>query len=117
MLNVIGTATDCLSSITQSPPCVALVGTTYFNLPSGTLITRGNTTVAEILHDITTPKGQMMTHITGEAGEDNAIIGGTGRFEYATGTARLSGMVNLSKFTGAVGDPITFDCIFVIDLD
>ncbi len=48
---IIGTATDCLSSITQSPPSVALVGTTYFNLPSGTLITRGNTTVAEILHD------------------------------------------------------------------
>jgi len=114
---IIGTATDCLSSITPSDTGIALVGTTYFNLPSGTLITRGSTTVAPVLHETTTPQGQAITHITGAAGESNAILGGTGRFEYATGTARLSGMVDMSNFAGADGDPITFDCIFVIDLD
>ncbi|AAZ28799.1 hypothetical protein [Colwellia psychrerythraea] len=114
---IIGSATDCLASITPGDTGLALVGTSYFNLPSGTLITRGNTTVSPVLHDTITPKGQKMTHITGASGEGNAIIGGTGRFEYATGTARLSGMVDMTNFSGVDGDPISFDCIFVIDLD
>jgi hypothetical protein len=44
----------------------------------------------------------------------NSIIGGTGRFQNATGSVRLSGAVNLSELGDGV---ITFDCVFVINLD
>lgn len=59
-----------------------------------------------------TPAGQTMTHITGAPGTGNAVIDGTGHFAGATGTAHLSGMVNLSGFGLQVGDPISFDCLF-----
>lgn len=114
---VIGTATDCLSNVTPVGTGVALVGTTYFHMSNGTLITRGNTTVQPVLHQTTTPNGQNITHITGASGTDNAIIGGTGRFANKTGTVRLSGMVDMSGFTGNVDDPIVFDCLFIVDLD
>ena len=114
---IIGTATDCLSNITPVGTGLALVGTSIFNLPSGSLMTRGKTTVQPALQEIVTPDGQMITHITGASGTGNAILGGTGRFKNATGTARLSGMVDLSNFFGNVGDPMAFDCLFVIDLD
>ncbi len=114
---VVGTATDCLSNLTPTGSGVALVGTSYFHLPQGTLITRGNTSVQPVLQPTVTTWGQNITHITGASGTDNAIIGGTKRFSGATGTARLSGMVDLSGFTGALGDPMTFDCLFVIDID
>ena len=114
---VIGTATDCLSNITPDGDSLALVGTTYFYMHQGMLITRGKTTVQPTKHDTTTAVGQMMTHITGAAGSDNAILDGTGRFAGRTGTVRLSGMVDMSAFGGIEGDPIAFDCLFVITLD
>lgn len=116
---VIGTATDCLSNITPMGlgGGLALVGTTYFNMPNGTLITRGNTTVQEVLQSIVTPSGQPITHITGASSDGNSIIGGTGRFANSTGTVRLSGMVDMTNFFGNVGDPIVFDCLFSVDLD
>ena len=125
--NVIGTATDCLSEVMDGPNGgLQLIGTTIFHLPGGTLMTRGNTTVQPVNHSITTaPHKQVITHITGAAGYGNAVIKGTGRFAGATGTVRLSGMVNLSEFgddvdqgePGLEGDPITFDCLFNINLD
>jgi len=96
---------------------VALVGTSYFHLPQGTLITRGYTSVQPVTQTTETTWGQGITHITGASDTGNAIIGGTRRFAGATGTVRLSGMVDLSEFGGNVGDPMTFDCLFVIDLD
>jgi len=114
---VIGTATDCLSNITPTGSGLALVGTSYFYMPNGTLITRGSTTVQPVLHPTVTPDGQNITHITGASIGGNSIIGSTGRFKNATGTARLSGMVDMTNFTGTVGDPIVFDCLFIIDLD
>ena len=114
---LVGSATDCLSEISMEETGVALVGTTYFHLPNGTLVTRGRTTVAPVLHETITPAGHMMTHVTGASSDDYAILGGYGRFARANGTARLSGMVNLSAFTGTAGDPITFDCLFVIDIE
>jgi hypothetical protein len=92
---------------------MALVGTTTFHLPGGTLTSRGSTTVQPILTDpIETP----ITHVTGavpDAGA-NSIIGGTGRFANATGSVRLSGAVNLSNLDNG---EITFDCVFAINLD
>ena len=115
---IIGTASDCLSEIMAAESgTVFLTGTTYFHLPQGTLITQGKTTVAAVEQTTVTPGAGPITHITGAAGTDNAIVGGTRRFANSTGTARLSGMVNLAGFTGMEDDPITFDCIFVIDLD
>lgn len=109
---VIGTATDCLSDITPVGVGLKLVGTTIFNLPGGTLMTRGMTTVQPVLQDTVTIHGLEATHITGAAGSDNAVLSGTGRFSGATGTVRLSGIVDLS-----VAGQITFDCLFEVDLD
>lgn len=63
------------------------------------------------------PGGQSITHITGASSDGNSIIGGTRRFSDKTGSARLSGMVDMSNFAGNVGDTIVFDCLFIIDLD
>ncbi len=114
---VVGKGTDCLAMVTPTGTGVALVGTTYFHFPGGTLITRGKTSVQPVFHPTVTPRGQTVTHITGASSDQNSVIGGTGRFAGATGTARLSGMVSMANFTGNVGDPIAFDCLFVVDLD
>jgi hypothetical protein len=114
---VIGTATDCLSNVMPSGLGLMLVGTTYFHMPQGTLVTRGLTSVQPVGWPTVTPSGQDITHITGASGTGNAILHGTKRFANRTGTVRLSGMVDLSGFGGAVNDPIAFDCLFVIDLD
>ena len=114
---MIGRGTDCLAMVTPTAAGVALVGTTYFYLPSGKLVTRGKTSVQPVFHPTTTPSGQSITHITGASSDGNSVIDGTGRFANANGTVRLSGMVNMEKFLGNVGDPITFDCLFVIDLN
>ena len=114
---VIGTATDCLSNITPAGTGLALVGTTFFHLPKGTLITRGRTTVQPVLQPTETTAGNMITHATAAAATGNSIIDGTGRFAGVTGTVRLGGLVDLSNFAGEVGDPIFFDCLFIVDLD
>ena len=114
---VVGTATDCLSDITPTGTGLALVGTTYFNFRQGTLITRGNTTVQPVNHSTVTPYGQTITHVTGASVVGNSVIGGTGRFKNRTGTVRLSGMVDMTHFGGNVGEPISFDCLFIVDLD
>ncbi len=108
----IGAATDCLSNITPVGDGMALVGTTYFHFPEGTLVTRGLTTVKP-----TTIGSPNFTHITGAVPDhgENGVLFGTGRFHKASGAARLSGAVNLSEL-GSDGK-ITFDCVFIIDLD
>ncbi|USD35910.1 hypothetical protein [Ferrimonas sp. SCSIO 43195] len=113
---LVGTATDCLSMVTPVGTGISLVGTTYFHLPQGTLVTRGNTTVQPVIQNTMTPSGQMITHITGASGTGNAILWGSNRFAGAMGTVRLSGMVDMTNFAGNPGDPIVFDCLFVIDL-
>lgn len=114
----IGTAVDCLSQIDGDNPGggIKLVGTTYFKTPHGKLVTRGETTVQPVLQETVTPSGVEMTHITGASSKDNSVLYSTGRFKNSKGTVRLSGMVNLTDFTGDEGSPMTFDCLFVIDL-
>lgn len=114
---IIGKGTDCLAMVTPTGTGVAAVGTTYFHLPGGTLITRGKTTAQPVLHPTVTPRGLTVTHITGASSNHNSVIGGTGRFAGASGIVRLSGMVSMANFTGNIGDPISFDCIFVVDLN
>ncbi|WP_299808125.1 hypothetical protein [uncultured Shewanella sp.] len=112
--HLIGKAVDCLSMISSVGDGLSLVGTTYFTLPQGTLVTRGNTSVQPVTEAIVTPDGQPISHITGAASNENAILQGTGRFEGRTGTVRLSGMVDMSNIE--IGQ-LTFDCLFVIALD
>ncbi|EAS42548.1 hypothetical protein [Photobacterium profundum] len=116
----IGTAIDCLSNIEAKSDDegggIRLVGTTFFKTPHGKLVTRGETTVQEALHDIVTPNGVKITHITGASSKNNSVLRGTGRFKNSKGTVRLSGMVDMSKFNDEDGNLITFDCLFVIDL-
>jgi hypothetical protein len=118
----VGTATDCLSDVNvliDDDPAnapmgwnIALTGTTFFNLPGGTLVTQGLTTVRPALQP-TSQGGVTFTHVTGANG-DGGVQYGSGKFEHAFGNARLSGLVNLSKL--ATDGEITFDCLFVIDL-
>jgi len=114
---IVGRGSDCLAMVTPTEAGVALVGTAYFHLPSGTRITRAKTSVQPVFHPTVTPRGMTVTHITGASSDQNSVVGGTGRFADATGTARLSGMVNMASFGGNEGDPISFDCLFIIDLD
>lgn len=130
---VIGTATDCLSDIAFSPVSggMSLTGTTTFNFRQGSLTSHGRTTVQPILDlagepliDLVAPNGvdnqDGFTHTTGApAPAGNNILAGSGTraFKNATGTVRLSGLVDLRSFLLTAGTPITFDCIFVIDLD
>ncbi|MDH5182473.1 MAG: hypothetical protein OEX12_01165 [Gammaproteobacteria bacterium] len=115
--NQVTKGTDCLSNISLVGGGVALVNTTFFNLQQGTIITRTSTSVQPVLHPTITANGQISTHITGASSDENAIIGGTMKFRDAVGTVRLSGMVDMSNFFGKVGDPIGFDCIFIIDIN
>lgn len=113
----IGMARDCLSDIGPGPgenSGLALVGTTYFYMPEGMLVTRGETTVQPVNQDTFTPSGQWITHITGASGYGDAVLEGTGRFARSSATVRLSGMVDMTNFFLNEGEPITFDCLFVI---
>lgn len=108
-----GSATDCLSNIGPGANGgLAVVGTTYFNTKKGQLVVRGNTSVQPVNHETIN-----FTHITGANGTGNGVLSGTRRFHDASGRVRLSGMVDMSAFTGEVGSPVTFDCIFVVDLN
>jgi hypothetical protein len=106
---MIGTATDCLSDITPVGDGLALVGTTIFNLPNGTFVTRGSTTV----QPLTTSGASPATHITGAIAEDgtNGVLYGTGAFEGFKAQVRLSGAVNMSEVDSGI---IVFDCLFMV---
>jgi hypothetical protein len=115
--HLVGTATDCLWNPTSEGDGLKLVGTTYFHLPQGMLVTRGLTTVQPVTQPTETTFVSPVTHITGAASAVDAIIDGDGRFAKSTGTVRLSGMVDMSNFNGEVGSVIAFDCLFLITLD
>lgn len=114
--NVIGTASDCLEVLGMDE-CggIKVIGTTVFNFPQGTLISRGLTSVQPTTHGST---GR--THITGSIPEpgDNNILHGTKRFKKASGPVRLSGAVTMQPDVPSLGDlTISFDCLFVIELE
>lgn len=113
----IGVGTDCFAQVTPQGTGLAMVTTTYFHLPSGTFIVRLNTSGQPLLHPTVTPSGVTVTHMSGAAAKQNPIIGGTGRFARETGTARLSGLLNMENFSMEKGGSVIFDCLFVIDLD
>ena len=58
--------------------------------------------------------GVTFTHVTGANGE-GGIQYGEGQFNHSSGSARLSGLVDLARLGS--DNEITFDCVFVVDLD
>ena len=112
-----GTATDCLDMATVTPigesAGFTVVNTTFFNFEDGTLATRSETTVQPASDPLPSSGA---THITGEIASGNNILAdmGTGRFQNATGSTRLSGLVDMSKMGDGV---LTFACIFAINVN
>jgi hypothetical protein len=112
---IIGPATDCLD-----PDSILDIGgdggfginnLTFFGLPGGTVASLSRTTIQPV-----EDASQGPTHITGEVASDDNILThlSTGRFETATGNTRLSGQVDMSQFGDGI---ITFDCIFVVNIN
>lgn len=108
---VIGRGSDCLSNIVPSDNGgMSLTATSFFHFPHGTLVSQGLVTVQPKLHGL-----EEFTHVTGAAPgpSENNVIYGDGRFEDASGSVRLSGLVNLSRLGSGY---IDFDCVFIIDI-
>ncbi|MEM1325605.1 MAG: hypothetical protein AAGI23_06605 [Bacteroidota bacterium] len=108
----IGTGTDCLSNVNEVGEGLALTGTAIFNLPGGQIVSRALTSVQPKTHG-----SDGKTHITGSIPSkgDNDIVSGTGKYAEASGTVRLSGAVDMSNV--ASNNEITFDCLFLVELD
>ncbi len=112
----IGTATDCLDLASITPigesQGFTVFNTTFFNFEDGTIASLSETTVQPVSDPLPSSGA---THVTGEIGSGNNILPdmGSGSFEGATGSTRLSGAVDMSKMGEGV---VTFACIFVINL-
>jgi hypothetical protein len=112
---IIGPATDCLELGSIVPigddGGFGINNLTFFGLPGGTVASLSRTTIQPVEDASHGP-----THITGEVSSGDNILThlSTGRFEYATGNTRLSGQVDMSLFGDGI---ITFDCIFVVDIN
>jgi hypothetical protein len=122
----IGTATDCLKPTylddggtpgDSSDDSLQIIGTTIFELPAGTIISQGKTSV----RPVTWPsESQPNTHITGAIpfDDENSIMATTGRYKNSTGTVRLSGAVDMTDFVTETGlGQLDFTCLFIITLD
>ena len=116
---VIGQGTDCLDLATISPigddGGFQIDNTTFFNFDEGTIVSLSRTTVQPVSDPL---PSSGPTHLTSESGSGDNIIAnmGTGDFNGASGSTRLSGSVDMAAFTGP-GSQITFDCIFVIKVE
>ena len=77
----------------------------------GDLTVRGLTSVAPMTHG-----SPDYTHMTSgmPADGENDILSGTGAYDGATGSVRLSGAVNLSRFDSE--GRVEYNCIFVVKL-
>jgi hypothetical protein len=110
--NVIGSGSDCLSAITPSDNGgMALTATSFFHFPGGTLVSQGLVSVQPKFHGL-----EKFTHVVGAAPSpsENSLVYSDGKFENASGSVRLSGLVNLSELNSA--GKIIFDCVFIIDI-
>jgi hypothetical protein len=114
---VIGSATDCFSSINpDSGGGAGFTGTSFLHFPEGTIVSQGKFTAQPVLEETISSTGVPITAITGTAAEGNTIISGTGKYENVKGNVRVSGQINGEEYAFMPGDPIYFDCIFEIQL-
>ena len=106
----IGTGIDCLRVMPQETG-VAVQALSLFVFPNlGTVATLGSTSVQAFVPGIGDAGGGV-THITGSIPADaSGVVGGTGSFDGAMGSGRVSGAVNLANFPGEA----TFDCLWVL---
>jgi hypothetical protein len=107
----VGTVLETLADITPKDGGLALVGTQTFHLGDGDLTVRGLTSVAPMTHG--SPGYTHMTSGMPADGENN-VLSGTGAYEGAAGSVRLSGAVDLSRFDSE--GRVEFNCIFVVAL-
>ena len=109
---VVGTGTDCFLEIEEDGEALIVHSISIFQFPEGDLYTGSSVGVAP-----TSTSSYHTTHVTGyvPAPGENNIVQGTGRYRRATGSARLSGAVDMSKLES--DGAITFNCLFVIELD
>ena len=116
--NSIGDVTDCAAIVDvvggapgEPDTGYAVIGTTFFYFPGGTVVARVYTTVQPVTHG-----SPLFSHITGAVpleGTDNVLYG-DGKFKGASGTVRFSGGGDLSTF---FDDGIIYiDCIFTLDI-
>lgn len=116
----LGVALDCLSDVVDDGDGgVTLTDTTIFKFKgNGRLVSHGRVSIRSLQDTESAPAS---THITGSvpSPETKNIITpvGTKGFKGRTGVVRLSGAVNMSEFNLNPGEPIVFDCLFVIMLD
>lgn len=115
---VIGSANDCVTNVQENDGNVDVIGTTFMNLPGGTLVLQGGIRLSPKGPTMgsTTVNDMSITHITGASSGNNLIgvIGeaSSGFYEDSQGNVRLSGMVDMSKFTFTKGDTVQFSCFF-----
>ena len=115
----VGLGIDCLDVVEGTPPgALGVEAYTFFILPGGTFVTHGFTSASPF-----TPTygdgDELFSHVTGSipgpVGGDS-IVAGDRAFADVTGTARISGAVDLLGLHGSPDD-IYFDCLFVVDLE
>ena len=122
----VGSATDCLGNITpvngvDDAAGLQVIGTTFFRLHGGrTVVSQGLTNVQRVTHTDQEP----ITHTTGafpSGGNDIVNDLSSRGFRRATGSARLSGAVDMDGLPGGrpgfLSDPngwVDFDCLFVL---
>jgi hypothetical protein len=114
----LGLGVDCLELLPGSDPAVAvslraLSLFVFSSLRDSTLVTFGLTSVRPFIQDVGDAGGGV-THMTGSIPDGpGGIVGGTGLFSGASGTARVSGAVNLSGFPGE----LVFDCLWRLGVE
>ena len=122
----VGSATDCLGNITavngvDDAAGLQVIGTTFFRLSGRrTVVSQGLTNVQRVTHTDQEP----ITHTTGafpSGGNDLVTELSSRGFRNATGSARLSGAVDMDGLDGGrpgfLSDPngwVDFDCLFVL---
>lgn len=109
---VIGRGADCLFDIQPDGSGLMLQDVTIFKFAEGEIHA-----ISDVAVQPTSLPFEGVTHVTGSkpgTGEQN-ILAGTGAYAGASGNVRLSGLVDMSQLDNL--GQITFDCIFVIDLE
>jgi len=115
----VGTMQDALADVQSSaehPGALIATATSTFTFykrtKSSSFTTRVLGQVQPFLQD-----NDEMTHMTSyySTPNQNDIIAATGRFQNKRATARESGSINLSQFTGQPGDIVTYDLLWIIE--
>ncbi len=109
----LGSGIDCLANIQKDGNGgLTLTAVSFFVLPSGTLVSSGQTSLPAFINNFGDASGSdnARTHVSGAIPSGYNLIAATGQFAGMKGKVRLSGTMN-------IGDTLFFDCIFVLDLE